>query len=172
MGEAPAGTPLRHAGDIGGLRKSKMEPSELAKLALLVLCLGLSAFFSSSETAFIAFSRSRLVHLVNIGHQRAMLVSQLVQRPERLLATVLLGNNLVNTAAAVLGTALTISFLGNSTVAVLVATFGVTALLLVFSETLPKTVAWNRSEGVAFALARPLAALAWALTRPLGACKD
>ena len=164
MGEAPAGSSLRHAGDIGGLPKSKMEPSDLTKLALLVLCLGLSAFFSSSETAFIAFPRSRLVHLVNIGHQRAMLVSQLVQRPERLLASVLLGNNLVNTAAAALGTALTISFLGNSTVAVLVATLGVTTLLLVFSETLPKTVAWNRSEGVAFAFARPLAAAAWTLT--------
>ncbi len=93
-----------------------------------------------------------------------MLVSRLVQRPERLLATVLLGNNLTNTAAAALGTALTITFLGNSTVAVLVATLGVTTLLLVFSETLPKTVAWNRPEGVAFAFARPLAAVAWALT--------
>ena len=134
------------------------------KLALLVLCLVLSAFFSSSETAFIAFPRSRLVHLVNIGHQRAILVSRLVQRPERLLATVLLGNNLTNTAAAALGTALTISLMGNSTVAVLVATLGVTTLLLVFSETLPKTVAWNRSEGGAFAFVRPLAAVAWALT--------
>lgn len=141
-----------------------MEPSDLVQLALLVLCLVLSAFFSSSETAFIAFPRSRLVHLVNIGHQRAILVSRLVQRPERLLATVLLGNNLTNTAAAALGTALTISLMGNSTVAVLVATLGVTTLLLVFSETLPKTVAWNRPEWVAFAFARPLAAVAWALT--------
>lgn len=134
------------------------------KLALLALCLVISAFFSSSETAYIAFPRTRLVHLVNIGHQRAMLVSRMVNRPERLLATVLLGNNLANTAAAVLGTALTISILGNSTVAVLIATLGVTTLLLVFSETLPKTVAWNRSEGVAFAFARPLAAVAWAMT--------
>ncbi len=133
-------------------------------LALLVLCLGLSAFFSSSETAFIAFPRSRLLHLVNIGHQRAKLVSRLVQRPERLLSTVLLSNNLLNTAAAALGTALTISFLGNSPLAVLVSTLGVTALLLVFSETLPKTVAWNRPEEVAFAFSRPLALVDWTLT--------
>ncbi len=133
-------------------------------LALLVLCLGLSAFFSSSETAFIAFPRPRLLHLVNIGHQRAKLVSRLVQRPERLLSTVLLSNNLLNTAAAALGTALTISFLGNSPLAVLVSTLGVTALLLVFSETLPKTVAWNRPEEVAFAFSRPLALVDWTLT--------
>ena len=141
-----------------------MEPSDIWKLALLVLCLALSAFFSSSETAFIAFPRYRLLHLVNVGHQRAILVSRLVKRPERLLATVLLSNNLVNTTAAALGTALAISFLGNSGMAVLVATLGVTTLLLVFSETLPKTVAWNRPEGVAFTFARPLALVDWALT--------
>ena len=141
-----------------------MEPSDLGKIALLVLCLVLSAFFSSSETAFIAFPRARLLHLVNIGHRQAMLVSQLMHRPERLLAMVLLSNNLVNTAAAALGTALAISFLGNSTLAVLVATFGVTILLLVFSETLPKTVAWNRPEEVAFAFSRPLTAVDWVLT--------
>ena len=91
-------------------------------------------------------------------------MSRLLQRPERLLSTVLLSNNLVNTAAAVLGTTLTISFLGNSTIAVLVSTLGVTALLLVFSETLPKTVAWKRPEAVAFTFSRPLALVDWALT--------
>ena len=136
---------------------------ELGKVSLLILCLVLSAFFSSSETAFIAFPRSRLLHLVNRGHRRAILVSRLVRRPERLLATVLLSNNLVNTAAAALGTALTINYLGNSTLAVLVSTLGVTALLLVFSEILPKTVAWNRPEGIAFAFSRPLAVVDWVL---------
>lgn len=140
-----------------------MEPADLWKLALLILCLILSAFFSSSETAFIAFPRSRLLHLVRIGHHRADLVSRLVQRPERLLATVLLGNNLVNTAAAALGTALAINFIQNSTIAVVVSIFGVTSLLLVFSETLPKTVAWSRPEGVAFAFSRPLVLVEWTL---------
>ncbi len=140
-----------------------MEPADLWKLALLILCLILSAFFSSSETAFIAFSRTRLLHLVNIGHARASLVARLLQTPERLLATVLLSNNLVNTAAAALGTAIAISFIQNTTIALLVSTFGVTSLLLVFSETLPKTIAWNRPELVAFAFARPLVVLEWAL---------
>ena len=136
-----------------------LESGDLWKLALFVVCLILSAFFSSSETAFIALPRARLLQRVNNGESRARLVSRLVQHPERFLATVLLSNNLVNTAAAALGTAVAISLIHNSTIAVLVSTFGVTVLLLVFSETLPKTVAWNRSEGVAFTFARPLAAV-------------
>ena len=133
-----------------------MESDDLGRLILLVICLGLSAFFSSSETAFIALPRARLLHLLSIGRHNAKLVERLVQRPERLLATVLLSNNLVNTAAAALGTAIALSLIENESLAVLVATGGVTLLLLIFSETLPKTVAWNRSETLAFAYARPL----------------
>ena len=138
-----------------------LDSGDLWKLALFVVCLVLSAFFSSSETAFIALPRTRLMQRVNSGESRARLVSRLLQRPERFLATVLLSNNLVNTAAAALGTAVALSLIHNSTIAVLVSTLGVTVLLLVFSETLPKTVAWNRSEGVAFTFARPLAAVQW-----------
>jgi putative hemolysin len=133
-----------------------MESEDLGKLALLVVCLALSAFFSSSETAFIALSRARLLHLISIGRRNAKLVERLISRPERLLATVLLSNNLVNTAAAALGTAVAIRLIDNDGLAVLVSTAGVTVLLLIFSETLPKTVAWNRSEMLAFAYARPL----------------
>ena len=148
----------------GGLQETEMDSADLWKLALLLVCLLLSAFFSSSETAFIAFPRTRLIHLVNIGHTKAMRVSQMIQRPERLLATVLLSNNLVNTAAAALGTAIAINVIDNPTIAVIVSTFGVTALLLVFSETLPKTVAWNRSEQVAFAVSKPLQLVEWILS--------
>ena len=121
-----------------------MESGDLGRLILLGICLGLSAFFSSSETAFIALPRARLLHLISVGRANAKLVERLVQRPERLLATVLLSNNLVNTAAAALGTAIALNLIENDEVAVLVATVNVTLLLLIFSETLPKTVAWNR----------------------------
>ena len=141
-----------------------MESGDLWKLILFFVCLVLSAFFSSSETAFIAFPRPRLLRLVNDGNSRANLVSRLIGHPERLLATVLLSNNLTNTAAAALGTALAINLIQNSTVAVLVSTFGVTFLLLVFSETLPKTVAWKRSETVAMTFARPLSLVQWVLS--------
>ena len=141
-----------------------MESGDLWKLILFFVCLFLSAFFSSSETAFIAFPRPRLLQLVNDGNSRATLVSRLIGHPERLLATVLLSNNLTNTAAAALGTALAINLIHNATIAVLVSTFGVTVLLLVFSETLPKTVAWKRSETVAMTFARPLALVQWVLS--------
>ena len=93
----------------------------------------------------------------------------MVKRPEKLLATVLLSNNLVNTAAASLGTALALSLITDETVAVLVATAAVTLLLLIFSESLPKTIAWNRSETVAFAFARPLSIVAIVLSAPIRA---
>ena len=140
-----------------------MESSHLWQLILFVVFLILSAFFSSSETAFIALPRAHLTHLANTGNSRARLAARLMERPERFLATVLLSNNLVNTAAAALGTAIAISLIQNPNIAILVSTVGVTTLLLVFSETLPKTVAWKRSEQVAFTFARPLALVGWLL---------
>ena len=133
-----------------------MDISDLSRLLLLVLCLGLSGFFSASETAFIALPRARLMHLVRIGQPGAGRVGRLIQRPDKFLATVLLSNNLANTGAAVLGTALAVSLIGNDYRAVLAATFGVTLILVVFGEAVPKTIAWHRSEKVAFAVSRPL----------------
>ena len=140
-----------------------METGDLWKLILLFFCLVLSAFFSASETAFIAFPRVRLIHLVKTGRHGVGRVSHLLERPEKLLSTVLLGNNLVNTGAAALATALAISLIENENLAVLAATIGVTLLLLVFAETLPKTLAWGRAESVAFAVSGPLVLVGWAL---------
>ena len=144
-----------------------MDTSDLWKLILIFVCLALSAFFSASETAFIALPRVRLMHLVNIGRSGAGRVSGMVERPEKLLATVLLGNNLVNTAVAALATALVISMIDSVNLAVLVSTIGVTLLLLVFGETLPKTLAWSRAETVAFAVSRPLTLVGWVLSPPI-----
>ena len=134
-----------------------MDTADLWRLALLLLCLALSGFFSASETAFIALPRARLMHLVDIGQPGAGRVAHLIHRPDKFLATVLLGNNLMNTAAAALGTVLAVSLIGNTPLAVVVATFGITLVLLVFGETMPKTIAWQRSERVAFTVSRPLA---------------
>ena len=144
-----------------------MDTDDLWKLILFVVCLVFSAFFSSSETAFIALPRARLMHLLSIGKPGARRVSQLVQRREKLLATVLLGNNLVNTGAAALATAVAISLMDSSGYAVLVATAATTAVLLILGETLPKTVAWSRPEGVAFAVSWPLTVLGWVLLPPI-----
>ena len=137
-----------------------MDAGDSWRLGLLLVCLALSAFFSASETAFVALPRARLLHLVRIGRSGAARVERLVQHPERFLATVLLSNNLVNTAAAALATALALKFLdGNTTLAVLASTVGVTLLLLLFCETLPKSIAWNRAESVSFGVARPLSVI-------------
>ena len=141
-----------------------MDSSDLWRLALLCLCLVLSGFFSGSETALIALSRARLTHLVSIGQPGASRVARLIQRPEKFLATVLLSNNLVNTAVAVLGTSLVVTLMGNTSEAVLLATFGVTLVLLIFGETIPKTISWRRSETVAFAVSRPLTLVEFILT--------
>ena len=133
-----------------------MDAGDSWRLALLVVCLGLSGFFSASETAFIALPRARLMHLVRSGRSGADRVSHIIQRPERFLATVLLGNNLVNTAAAALATVLALNLITNQGLSVLAATVGVTTFLLLFGETVPKNIAWRRSEKVAFAVSRPI----------------
>ena len=146
-----------------------MDTADLWRLVLLLICLAGSAFFSASETANIALPRPRLMHLVRIGKPGANRVSQMMQRPEKFLATVLLGNNLVNTAVAVLGTALAVSLIGsNNYQAILAATFGVTLVLLIFGEALPKTIAWHRSEKVAFAVSRPLNLVGMTLSPAVG----
>ena len=96
------------------------------------------------------------MHLVRSGRPGAERVSSIIQRPERFLATVLLGNNLVNTAAAALATVLALDLIANTSLAVLAATAGVTTFLLLFGETVPKNIAWRRSERVAFAVSRPV----------------
>ncbi|NQW23623.1 MAG: HlyC/CorC family transporter [SAR202 cluster bacterium] len=130
----------------------------------MIICLGLSGFFSATETAFIALPRARLMHLVRSGKPGAGRVSHIIQRPERFLATVLLGNNLVNTAAAALATVLALNLISNKSLSVLVATFGVTTFLLLFGETMPKNVAWRRPESVAFTVSRPILLVEQALS--------
>lgn len=136
-----------------------MDAGDSWRWGLLAVCLILSAFFSASETAFSSLSRARLLHLQKTGRRGVGRVSRLIQRPERFLATVLLSNNLVNTAAAALATVLVVEIVGNPSVSVLISTIGVTLVLLIFCETLPKTIAWRRPEIVAFAVSLPLTAV-------------
>jgi putative hemolysin len=123
-------------------------------LVLLVICLLFSAFFSSSETAFVSLQRVRVQHLVENKVRGAKRVSKVIARPEKLLSTVLFGNTLVNTAAATIATAMAIHFWGEH--GVLYATFGLTAFLLIFTETTPKTIAAQHAERLSIIFARPL----------------
>ena len=141
-----------------------MDAGDSWRWGILAIFLILSAFFSASETAFIALPRARLLHLVKTGRSGAGRVSRLIQHPERFLATVLLSNNLVNTAAAALATILIVEIIGDPLISALVSTVGITVILLIFCETLPKTIAWRRSEGVAFFASRPLSVVGSALS--------
>ena len=124
-------------------------------LILVLVLLLLSAFFSSSEAAFLSLQRTKLTHLVSTGAAGAERVARMLDQPEKLLSTILLGNNLVNVAFATLITVITLSFLEGGA-GVLVATAVATTVLLVFGEIIPKTVAFRHAERVAFIYARPL----------------
>jgi CBS domain containing-hemolysin-like protein len=132
-------------------------------IVLLVICLLLSAFFSGSETAFISIQRFRLEHLVTTEVKGAERVARMLEKPERFLSTVLLGNTLVNAAAAAIATAIAVYYLGEQW-GTLVATIGLTVILLIFCEASPKTVAAQHAERLAMLLARPLQLVSWLFT--------
>jgi len=136
--------------------------TEMLYLVLLALCIGLSAFFCSSETAFISLQRLRVEQLVEAKVKGANRVARMIGHPEKLLSTILLGTNLVNTAAAVLATVLAVHLLGlGEERGALIATIGVTVVLLIFAETTPKTIAAHYSEKLSLLFARPVELISW-----------
>lgn len=142
-----------------------MSQTDYLYLFLALFCILVSAFFSSSETAYVSLQRVRLKHMENSGVPRAGRVARLMEKPERFLTTVLLGNNFVNTAAAALGTAVALSLLrGNERLAVLVATIVVTLVLLIVGEIMPKIAASQHNERMALIYIQPLTVIAWLLT--------
>ena len=135
-----------------------MADAQLLSLFLIGICTLLSAFFSSSETAFVALERVRLAHLVNTNKPGAQRIARMLEQPERLLSTILLCNNMVNVALTALITIVVLNLLGegNEALATVLATVAGTALLLIVGETIPKTIAVHQSERLAFWYSRPL----------------
>ena len=135
-----------------------------ALLATLAVLLVISGFFSVAETSMMALNRYRMKHLAKTGHRGARLAAALLARPDRLLGVVLLGNNLVNSAAAALVTYLTFRFFGESELALYAATLLVTFAILVFSEITPKVIGATYPERIAYVAAfvlTPLLRLAY-----------
>jgi len=122
----------------------------LVCLAIFVLLL-ISAFFSGSETALTAVSRARMHKLEKDGNKNASLVNQLIAAKERLIGTILLGNNLVNILASALTTSLFMTLFGAA--GVIYATIVMTALVVVFAEVLPKTYAITHPDRTALKVA-------------------
>jgi Mg2+/Co2+ transporter CorB len=117
-------------------------------LAVLVILLFLSAFFSASETSLISLNRYRLRHLVRAGNRSAMRATRLLEKPDRLIGFILLGNNFVNISASVITTILTQRWFGSQALAI--AAGLLTLIMLIFCEVAPKTLAALRPERVAF----------------------
>lgn len=116
-----------------------------------------SGFFSGSETALMATSRPKLHALEKQGNRAAVRVSRMLDDPETLLATLLLGNNLVNIAASALATKLMLDIFGSAGLAI--ATFGMTMIVLIFAEVLPKTLAARYPETISMLVSLPLVGL-------------
>lgn len=127
-------------------------------VVLLVVFLALSAFFSSAETAFFALQRVRVQHLVESGAPLAKRVQRMKQHPERFLATILLGNSVVNIAISALATSLAIEALGEDRrgLGVAIAIVLGTVVVVVLGEIAPKTLAARFPERIAFLYVRPL----------------
>jgi Mg2+/Co2+ transporter CorB len=131
--------------------------------AILFLLL-LSAFFSGSETALTVASRPLMHQMAQNGNRRAIMVNQLRERTDRLIGSILLGNNLVNILASALATSLMIALFGEA--GVVYATLGMTLLVLVFAEIMPKTYAFHHANGLALGLA-PVVRLVVRLFSPI-----
>jgi len=115
-------------------------------LGILIL---ISAYFSGSETGMMSLNRYRLRHLEKENHRGAKRVSKLLQRPDRLIGLILIGNNLVNIAASAIATIIGIRLLGD-VYGVLAATVILTLVILIFAEVTPKTLAALYPEKIAF----------------------
>jgi len=118
-------------------------------LIAVAILLILSAFFSLSETSMMAINRYRLKFLVKQGHRGAGLTTKLLADTDRLLGVILLGNNLLNAAAATLVALIISNFFGHNDLAILLGTVCVTFAILVFSEITPKVIAATYPERIA-----------------------
>jgi CBS domain containing-hemolysin-like protein len=141
-----------------------MNPGEIGTTLALVGLLLCSAFFSASETAFSSLNRIKLKNLAAKGHKRAALALRLADNYDRLLSTVLIGNNIVNITASALGTALFVGLFGS--LGVTIATVVITVAVLLVGEITPKTMAKELPEGFAL-FSAPILYFFVGLFRPL-----
>ncbi len=127
----------------------------LIYLAALVILILLSGFFSGSETALMAINKLKLKHEAKKGRKSAIILEKILHRPDTLIGTILLGNNLVNVGASALATSVAIEIWG-AEVGIIYATIIMTLALLIFAEVTPKTFSAYHAEGTSYLVARPL----------------
>lgn len=135
-----------------------MEDASISSLSILLFILILcSAFFSSSETGMMSLNRYRLKHLAKNNHLGARKAAKLLDRPDRLIGLILIGNNFVNILASAIATVIAVRIWGDAGIAI--ATGALTLVVLIFAEVTPKTLAAMYPEKVAFPASYVLALL-------------
>lgn len=131
-----------------------MDSSQIAMIFIFIILISLSALFSMSETAFMSINKIRVKTLAEENNKKAILILSLLKEQNRLLSSVLVGNNLVNIAASSLTTSFVISIFGNEGTGVAIATGLVTLIILIFGEITPKSLATQNAESIAFGVCR------------------
>ncbi len=139
-----------------------MDPDTWYLWLILFICILLSGFFSASETSFMSVNRVKLKNMQQHGREAAGDVLALTEEPNRLLTTILVGNNLVNIAATAMATVLFTGLLGPSGASV--STVVMTLVVLLLGEVTPKTIAKDNPEGFAMAMVRPVRVVIFLLT--------
>ena len=132
----------------------------------MVVCIAMSAYFSATETAFSSLNKTRLKVLADNGNKRAALALKLSENYDKLISTILIGNNIVNIMVASIGTLLFVGLYGD--IGATVSTIVVTVVVLIFGEITPKSMAKEMPETMAMAFAPVLSALVTIFT-PLNA---
>ena len=128
-----------------------MDPSDAIQLAVLLLLLGLSAFFSFAETALTTVNKIRVLTLIEEGDKRALKLQKVLEQPSKMLSAILIGNNIVNMSLSSLGTVIATKAFGNAGAGI--ATGILTFLVLVFGEITPKTCATLSAEKLSLCFA-------------------
>jgi CBS domain containing-hemolysin-like protein len=131
-----------------------MDPGPISFI-IIIICILLIALLSGSEAAFISLNRVRLRHLIEKGNHNAKIAQKIRDEHDRFFSAVILSGNLFTVLATSVGTAVSISYLGED-VGIVIATIAMTILTVIFGELAPKTFAVSHAEKIALALARPM----------------
>lgn len=121
-----------------------MDSDSIGQILFIAVLILMSAYFSASETAFFSMNKIRMKNMASNGNKRAELVLKLAENYDKLLSSILIGNNIVNIASSSIATVLFVRWLGNTGVSV--STAAMTVLVLVFGEITPKSLAKNMPE--------------------------
>ncbi len=133
-----------------------METSTILQLILLAVLILLSGFFSASETALMSLSKIRLKYMIESDVKNSTTIEKLLESPDKMLGSILLGNNAVNIAATSVATALSISLLPNNKGGIAYVTAIMTLVILIFGEITPKNLAVQFSEKISILVAKPI----------------